>query len=383
MSDVRLVTTDAALEALARELEHADAIALDVEADGLFAYRAKLCVLQVAWRNGESPGLAIIDPFLVHVELLRATLSADGPVKVLHDLTFDARMLSEAGIALGHVRDTSVAARFLGEQATGLARMVESRLAVTLSKDLQDHNWSKRPLGPREVEYLSADVRHLLALDDILAGEVAAREIEAEVALECAYKLGTALRPPKDDRPLHTRIKGAADIDPVARAVLRRLVEARERLAETEDVPPFRIVRNELLLELARRKPKNEPDLRRALGRDRAVRHLEAWQKAIALGVADEPEPKPRMPAPPPDLAERRALDRTLSTWRRERAEERGVDPQVIVPGHCTEPVVEALLEHARAGTDLSRMLLQVEGFGAFRVERYLDGLRALVTTTG
>ena len=68
---------------------------------------------------------------------------------------------------------------------------------------------------------------------------------------------------------------------------------------------------------------------------------------------------------------------------RTERAEERGVDPQVIVPGHCTEPVVEALLEHARAGTDLSRMLLQVEGFGAFRVERYLDGLRALLTPTG
>lgn len=383
MSHVRFVTTPDELRALTVELHEAPRIALDVEADGLFSYRAKLCVLQFAWETPQGLAIAIVDPLVVDVGALREVLSDRGPTKVLHDLSFDARILEETGLALANVRDTSVAARFLGEPATGLARMVESRVGATLSKALQDHNWSRRPLGERELDYLAADVRHLLALDDVLAREVSERGIEDEVALECAYKLVTARRPPRDERPLHARVKGFGDLDPVARAVLKRLVETRESLASADDVPPFRIARNELLVDLARRKPTSEREIRRLCGRDRAVRRAPEWQQAIARGLDDEPEPKPVAPPPPPDLAERKALERSLTAWRRERAEERGVDPQVVVPGHCMEHVASSVLEARRGGAGLAQTLASIEGFGAFRVARYADSLARLVSDTG
>lgn len=371
MNDVRLVTTQARLDELARELSDTEAIAVDVEADGLFVYRAKLCMLQFAWKNGDSAEIAIVDPFTVDLTVLGPVLSGSGPLKVLHDLTFDARMLAEANIPLDHVRDTSVAARFLGEQATGLQRMVQSRLGIELTKTLQEHDWAKRPLLPAELEYLAADVRHLLALDAILEGEVMERGMADEVELECQYKLATALRPPRDERPLHVRIKGYGDLDDVGRSVLRRLVATRERLAEAADVPPFRIVRNEVLIDLARHRPTSELDLRRGFGRDRAVQHLVDWQHAVTLGLADEPEPKPVVVAPPPDFAERRAFERTLSHWRRRCAEERGVDPQVVVPGHCMDGLALALFALGRNGLDPSQALNDVEGLGAFRILRY------------
>jgi len=383
VTEPHLVETPGALEAFALELAEAPRLGLDVEADGLFAYRAKLCALQLSWERGDEVHVAIVDPFLVDARRLRPVLGAEGPVKVLHDLTFDARMLDEAGIELANVRDTSVAARFLGEPATGLARMVESRLGVTLSKDLQDHDWSTRPLGPRELDYLAADVRYLLALEARLADEVATKGIADEVALECAYKLETARRPPRDERPLHARIKGYGELDPVARAVLRRLVEARETLAAEDDVPAFRIARSELLLDLARRKPTSERDVRRICGRDRAARRTANWVRAVALGLDDEPEPRPPAPTPPADLAERKALERTLSSWRRSEAEARGVDPQVVVPGHCMEHVATVLLASRRAGEDIAATLATIEGFGALRVERYARRLAVLVTPGG
>ena len=105
-----------------------------------------VCVLQVAWYEGRQLNCAVIDPFSVDIGLLAPALAADGPIKVLHDLTFDVRMLQQLGLDVGNVRDTSVAARFLGAPATGLAALVKSRFDVELGKKLQDHDWSERPL---------------------------------------------------------------------------------------------------------------------------------------------------------------------------------------------------------------------------------------------
>jgi ribonuclease D len=148
-------------------------------------------------------------------------------------------------------------------------------------------------------------------------------------------------------------------------------------------VPPFRIARSDVLLDLARRKPTSERDIRRLCGRDRASRFTSTWQRAIVLGVDDEPEPKPQAPEPPPDLAQRRAAERALTAWRRLRAEERGVDPQVVIPGHCVDDVIAALFAHRRDGSPLDEALARVGGFGAVRITRYADDLRALLESAG
>src|SRR5262249_7156489 len=106
-----LVRSRGELEGLVSRLAKAPRLGVDVEANGLFAFRASLCVLQIAWPEADSMQVAIVDPLGPGLDLapLQPILGPGGPIKVLHDLTFDARMLAEVGLPLDRVSDTSVA----------------------------------------------------------------------------------------------------------------------------------------------------------------------------------------------------------------------------------------------------------------------------------
>src|SRR6185312_8592648 len=125
----------------------AERLAVDVEASGMFAYRARTCTLQLAWDGGEK--VAVVDALATSIEPLRELLGDSGPVKIVHDVAFDARLLAESGIALGNVHDTAVAARMLSRAATGLATMLEVELGVRIAKTMQQHDWRVRPLDDK------------------------------------------------------------------------------------------------------------------------------------------------------------------------------------------------------------------------------------------
>ncbi|AUX43781.1 hypothetical protein SOCE26_052360 [Sorangium cellulosum] len=360
---------------------------VDVEANGLFVYRPRLCTVQLAFREGDAIAVGIVDALRVRVAPLAPLLGAAGPPKVLHDLTFDARMLAEAGAPLGAARDTSVAARMLGCAATGLAALLASELGVTIDKQLQQHDWGRRPLGSVELRYLTSDVLHLLALDARLAERSRALDIEDEIAEECAYKLATALGPPRDPRPAYARIKGAQALDPEGRAILRRLVAAREAAAEEADVPAFKIVASEVLLELAQRKPARIEDVRavRGAAAGRAAPLAAAWLRAVEQGRSDGDVPEEEralfQPARPTrkELAARRAVESRIAAWRRAEAKARSVDEQVVLPGHCAQELLEIALAGGHAGdAAVAAAIARIPGLGARRLARYGGALAAL-----
>lgn len=360
----------------------ADVVAVDVEGNGLFAYRARLCTVQLAWRERDADVVAVIDTLAVSAAPLGRLLGDAGPTKLLHDLTFDARLLLEAGVTLGRVRDTSVAARMLGRKATGLASLLAGELGITVAKELQQHDWSRRPLGERELSYLAADVRFLEALDAKLAQDVARLGIGEEVSCECDYKLGTALALAPSPRPAYLRVKGSEALDATGLAVLRRVVEVRERAAEKWDVPPFKVTGNDLLLEIARRRPTSRREIEAmrggGAGRVAAIGAdlLEAVRRGVEEGAVP---PEERVERQRPDraaLAERRAREARLSAWRRAEAAARGVDEQVVLPGHC-------LQELASGGARDAEAIAAIAGLGASRAARYAEALASLVRGDG
>jgi ribonuclease D len=383
-----LVETRAALAEVAARAARAERIAVDVESNGLFAYRPALCVLQLAWSERGAMAVAVVDTMATPIRPLASLFGAAGPVKVLHDLTFDARLLAEHGAPLGRVRDTSVAARLLGRRATGLSTLLASDLGVFIDKRLQQHDWARRPLRPVEIEYLAGDVRHLLDLDEALGRDAEAAEITAEVAEECAYKLITALGPRKDPRPAWTRVKGAAALDAASRSALRRLVDAREEAAAQEDVPPFKIASNDALLDLARARPGSPAEMAAARlgGAGLMARYAGAWLAAVASAARDGDAPAEDLgylaPAPPSraELGRRRAREVQVSQWRRAEAAQRGVDEQAVLPGHCAEDLVAALIAHDAQpdATALGEAIARIPGLGACRVERYGEAFAAL-----
>lgn len=367
----RFIETDADLSVLASELLSQDRIAFDVEADGLFRYKARLCTVQLA----TTEFVAVVDTLRVRdLAPLAAVFASETVMKVVHDASFDARMLRDAGLPLRNLFDTSIAVRFLGDAQAGLASVLEKRLGVVVSKEFQKDDWGRRPLSDAQLAYLANDVRHLLPLADLLHEELLAKNIAAEVSEEAAYLLHRVAEEVHEEeapRPLWTRVKGAVELREPSRAVLRELCIAREEEAEERDVPSFKVIGNDALLAIAKKRPKSQPELVRVVGAGAlrvhtfSIRILDAIRRGESAGTVPAEELAPPRPAGySPELRNLlKARDRALSTWRKATATERGVDAQVVLPGHCLHDIVDL---GPASVADLSA----VPGLGKFRVER-------------
>ena len=86
-SAIRLIDDGNGLERLLHDLKNVDLLAIDLEANGFHAFRAKLCVIQLAWqgRNDEIT-VAIIDPLAVDIAPLETVLGNDGPTLIVLSL---------------------------------------------------------------------------------------------------------------------------------------------------------------------------------------------------------------------------------------------------------------------------------------------------------
>lgn len=354
-------------------------IGLDVEGDGLFRYRARLCTIQIS----SSDEIAVVDALaLDDLSPLSRLLGDAGPEKIVHDASFDARLLRDRGVPLGNLFDTSVAARFRGEKSTGLAALLQSRFGVTLPKEQQNADWGRRPLDEQMIAYLVDDVRWLLPLGAKLREEIRAAGIEAEVEEECAYVLYNAATDTPDERPAWARIKGVQDLPPPALSVLREIAEVREEAARRFDLPPFKVLTNEVLLEIAARRPASVAALFDVpgFGRGRSRALSTDLLQAIRAGTERDRLPEDEMQwirremPPREEREQRRRRHQALGRWRGALAEQRGVDPQVVLPGHCLQDLA------ARGALTLDE-LRAIPGLGEVRIARdgeaILDALRS------
>lgn len=359
------------LRAMLKSAQATDRVGIDLEGDGLFRYRTRMCTMQLSF--GDT--LAVVDTLAIDplpTEELSALLGEGGPLKILHDVSFDARLLRSHGLPLANVFDTALSARFLGEPSTGLAALLKAHCGVELSKELQQHDWGERPLPDAMLHYLYQDVAHLFRLHDYLSRRVEEQGIAPELAEELAYTLRQAAAEPPVRKSPWLRVKAAAHISPLEQAVLRELAELREKIAQERDVPPFRILHDRQLLTLAQKRPMNAAALKRGPARLPSAAQSLAPQvlDAIARGKkagrppVDETEKFNRSAPSPEERALRRRTEKALSAFRKRAAEARGVDPQVILPGHALSDV--ASLRPADLG-----QLTTVDGLGQCRVERY------------
>ena len=341
-------------------------LGVDSEGDGFHRYRTQLCVIQL----GVEDHAAIVDPLAFEdLSGLAPLLESETPVKVLHDVSFDAKMLASRGLSLGAVFDTSVAARFLGATSTGLAALLDERFEVGVNKKYQRDDWGKRPLDEPRLRYLADDVRYLPALAQLLYDEAAAAGILEEIEDEARYAISRALEP-EVERPPWTRIKGAKDLGPGQRALLLALTEERESAAEEADVPPFRIAPNPALLEAVARQGATAQSLLkiRGLARLGATRLRNALRRAPDIEPPEEPAPERPTPA---ERKRRKDLEKALLAWREETAKAREVDVQVVLPGHCMRDI---------AGLPTVEGLETIAGLGDKRLRLYGEKLRAILT---
>ncbi len=359
------VDTAGELETVSRRLSRADALAVDTEADSFYHYFHKCCLIQIC--DGET--VYLIDPLaLKRLRPLGEALGSRGAVKILHAAEQDVLYLRrDFDFHLEPLFDTMIAAQLLGKPSIGLASLLLAYFGVKLDKGSQRDDWSRRPLTDRQKAYASDDVRHLIALRDALRSELESLGRLAWAEEEFALVARRAWEPRVFDPEMFWSIKGARDLTPREAAVLRELYAMRDRRAVEADLSPFRIVSDEALQALARKKPVEMSELvgirgitplvRRRLGSDM----LAAVRAGMTVPDGDLPVPPRGRGRNNRKTAAFQARLERLREWRALRAADLRLDPGVLFP----QSTLEAL---AAAGSSALESPGEIPGLRAWRL---------------
>ncbi len=290
----QLVTHPAQLAACLAHLADMPLIGFDTEFVGEDAYRPELCLVQVS----TAEQLFVIDPFECGPldEFWQILLDPERTV-IVHAGREDVRMCYfQAGSAPPNVFDVQIAAGLVGmTYPIGYAGLVHDLLHQRMQKGETLTDWRKRPLTPAQVRYAYDDVRYLLSAHRKLT-----ERLKRYKRLEWAEEeFATAVRKAVADDVTVERwrkIKGIGALDCRALAVAREVYGWRDKFAEKLNRPPRFLMRDDLLIEIARRAPTKADELHavRGLPRGQEEAILEAIRRAKALPTEECPEPETR-----------------------------------------------------------------------------------------
>lgn len=352
-----LVDRQEDLAAVLAALAPAATIALDTEFQWERTYRPTLALVQVAVReeaSGEVRAFAV-DPLCVDLTPLERLLAEPARTKVVHAGRIDLEVFhARLGAPLGPVFDTQRAAALVGYGAqVGYANLVEALTGLRLPKTEQWSDWTRRPLRPEQVRYALDDVIPLLRVHDRLRERLRESNRVAWAEDEMAELTDPATYARVPDHELWRKVKNRRGLDRRGLGVLRALAAWRERVARARDLRPGFVVKDAVLVELARRAPTTRAQLEHVRGLHPGELKKSADQLlrviADALALPDEalppPERRPAGPDPGP------AVD-LMRAYVAQRAAQAGIAPETLATTRDLERLARAHLRGEAPGLD-------------------------------
>lgn len=250
---MRIVTTSDDLTSACQSLSTSDFVAVDTEFMREQTFWPQLCLIQLA-----TPAEAlIVDPLAPGLDLgpFWALMANERIAKVFHAARQDIEIVfAKTGLVPHPVFDTQIAAMVCGfGESISYVNLVKKVTGVDLDKSSRFTDWSRRPLSEKQLNYAIADVTHLRDVYRHLNAE-----IEATSRSEWLNEEMRVLTDPKtyeqhpDDawQRLKLRVKNRKSL-----AVLMELAAWRERMAQSQDVPRSRVLRDEALYDIANQAP--------------------------------------------------------------------------------------------------------------------------------
>ena len=322
----RLIDTQDQLEAFLPALRKSSWVSLDTEADSLHSYPEKLCLLQISLPDTD----LLIDPLsqLDMTALFKALASRE---LLIHGSDNDLRLMYAAQqFVPSKIFDTMWAARLLGFTAFGLNDLLSKLLGVTLDKDSQKANWTRRPLTDKMAIYALNDSRHLRALADKLRDQLKVKG-RTDWHVQICDKLIKDHAAPKEADPNQAwRLKGTSKLNRREQAILRAAWQWREIEAIDANKPPYFVVRHEDLVCLAG--TVIEKNQKTAWPAKLSTRRFKSLRGAVdqALDLPTE-----EWPAPPRTVRRRisqseKLFYEALKALRDKQAKELNIDPTLI-----------------------------------------------------
>lgn len=328
----------------------------------MHAYQEQVCLIQFS-----TPGADYLaDP------LVLADLSALGPIfenpgieKIFHAAEYDLICLRrDFGFEFANLFDTMQAARIIGYPAVGLDRLLNEKFGVRIDKRHQKADWGARPLSAEQIHYARLDTHYLVALRDVLEQELRVkgrwRLAQEDFARAC---LNGDLKQ-RSNGECWEKFAARKDISLQELTILAELCSWRDGQAERLNRPPYKVVTDDLLVELAKNLPAYKVDL---AGVGLTERQIRLWGEAIldAIRRGLDAPPVRRKQAKRQDDAVLHRLDR-LKNWRKKVGQELGIESDIVLP----RPYLFTLAEHPPKSLEELETIMQatpsrVEQFGS------------------
>ncbi|MBS0246720.1 MAG: ribonuclease D [Proteobacteria bacterium] len=298
-----LITTSAELAAVCERMANHEFVTVDTEFLRETTYYPLLCVAQMA-TDDEA---VVIDALAPGIDLspFYKLMANEKVMKVFHAARQDIEILWNMAQTIPHpIVDTQVAAMVLGYgDSISYDQLVQRITGDVLDKSNRFTDWTRRPLTDAQVSYALSDVTHLRAVYVKLAADLAKRGratwVEAEMGVLTSpdtYRM----EPERAWERLRTRARKPKEL-----AVLMEVAAWREREAQTRDVPRSRVLKDDVVGDIATQAPTTIEKLGhlRSLpkGFERS-RWGEQIVEAVTRGLARDPKTLPRFersrPAP-------------------------------------------------------------------------------------
>jgi ribonuclease D len=252
---IPIITRQSDLEDLCERVEAAAIVGFDTEFVSEDTFHPELCLVQVVTPDE----LAVIDPQSVEVKPFWQVLAKGDRTTVFHagreELSF---MLRSVGAVPRRIFDVQVAAGFCtNEFPASYGSVVGKFLGRQPMKGEQRTDWRRRPLTEAQINYALEDVRYLLPLYDRLTDVLTRRGRLAwfeQEQIDWQQNIVDA-----QDRKDWRRVSGIGTLNARNLAIVRELWLWRQEEAKRLNQPAKRLLRDDLLVEIAKRKT-DQPD---------------------------------------------------------------------------------------------------------------------------
>jgi ribonuclease D len=248
-----LITTTDDLAAVCLRMAQHPFVTVDTEFLRETTYYPLLCVAQMA-----SPEEAVVIDALatgINLDPFFALMANESVVKVFHAARQDIEIVWNMAETIPHpIVDTQVAAMVLGYgDSISYDQLVQRITGDTLDKSHRFTDWTRRPLSDAQIAYALSDVTHLRDVYLKLATDLEMRGrsnwVEAEMDVLTSPDTYRA-DPERAWERLKSRVRKPKEL-----AVLIEIAAWREREAQNRDVPRGRVIKDEVIGDIAVQAP--------------------------------------------------------------------------------------------------------------------------------
>ena len=327
-----LINTPNELETLVNRALDAPCVGIDTEFVWEQTYYPRLGIIQVGLSENDCHLIDAVT--LSDLSPLGTLLSDPHTVKILHDAQQDLWILRRITDAIPcNIFDTRCAAGFAGLSSNlSLGNLLRMRLNIQLPKTETRTDWLRRPLSDKQLEYALDDVRFLPALREHILTDIQRRGRENWLAEELRQYDIAKLYDDRAPEEQYTRVKGTGRLSRRDMAIVRELAAWREKKARQVDRPRNRVISDDAIVQIARRKPQSIQSLKRVRGIARATinQYGNSLLNTVQRGLAIDEKNCPPISLPVrPDPFEDARLDLAMAFMRGQCLSE-GIDIAMV-----------------------------------------------------